>query len=165
MYLFSDLKRPDCNQNMFENIVSNIKNKSFRVSDSLSVESLKGKTSRFSETVCNFGSTLIHKTNSLSSYLSVDQFINKKDVIVNDEYAKTSMSTPNLVHNIPNGIQSEMRWPTVINNKSDYVIYNPMAEDEYDDDDIVNRFVRVINVEEETPPHRRYAVSVFTILV
>lgn len=145
---------------MFENIVANIKNKSFRVSDSLSVESLKGKTSRFSETVYNLGSTLIHKTNSLSSYLSVDQFINKKDVIVNDEYAKTSMSTPNLVHSIPNGIQSG--WPTVINNKTNYVIYNPMAEDDYDDDDdIVNRFVRVINVEEETPPHRRYAVSSF----
>lgn len=137
---------------MFENLVINFKNKSAIVSDSLSVESLKGKTSRLSDSLFTLRTSIIHKTHSLSSYLTSEH--------CTKETTKTSSSAPNLNENTfrPNQRQNDLVWPTLIKNKVEYVSYNPVAD--VDDDveqNIVDRFVRVINIEDETPTSRSRA--------
>uniref|UniRef100_A0A1B6CT13 Schwannomin interacting protein 1 C-terminal domain-containing protein n=1 Tax=Clastoptera arizonana TaxID=38151 RepID=A0A1B6CT13_9HEMI len=130
---------------MFENIVTNLKNKSSLVSDS--VESLKGKTSSLSNSLFSIKTNLIHKTHSLSSYLTNDHFGNKP--------TKTSTSAPNLNDNSckSNEKQNDLLWPTLKNNKVEYVSYNPVATDDDDDleSNIVDRFVRVVSFDEDRP--------------
>lgn len=76
------------------------------------------------------------KTNSLSSYFLHQQ---------NQEPQKTSFSTPNLMnHNKINKAESSSRYT----NRSEYIQFNPIAD--YDEEEnIVDRFTRVITIDED----------------
>lgn len=136
---------------MFENIFSNFKTTSSKITDSMSVASLKDKTSKISESLYNIGHSFMHKTNSLSSYLSNNQ--------CNDNPSnRTSFSTPNLINNKENGLKTSTH---IHNNRVDYVQFNPIADFEDVEDDIVDKFVRVVNIEEDRHSlNRQYSFRV-----
>ena len=131
---------------MFENFVTNIKTGSARITESLSVENLKSKTTKLSETLDNLKTTVINKTNSLSSYLS-------EAVDIRDGPTKT-ISTPNL-----NGAYVRSRisdhnlmWPVLVENQMRWVNYQPSYDDDEDsviEPDIIDKFVRVVNMGDE----------------
>ncbi|KAG8266775.1 identical protein binding [Homalodisca vitripennis] len=116
---------------MFENILSNFKTKSTKVSESLSVESFKEKTSRISESFSNIRCNLMNKTNSLSSYFLTTQ----------------NTDGPNkTAHKIND---TDLFSPTSQNSRLEYILFNPIADCDDAEDDIVDRFVRVINIDED----------------
>lgn len=131
---------------MFESFVSNIRSHSNRLTNSLSMENFKLKAS---ETLDNLKSNLTDTTNSISLYF-------------NDEQPRKgpskTISTPNL--NKFCNDKTNLKWPVLVDNKMvwiDYETYqNELAEDD-EEPDIVDRFVRVISVndDERTNCNRR----------
>lgn len=123
---------------MFESFVSNIRSHSNRLTNSLSMENFKLKAS---ETLDNLKSNLTDTTNSISLYFN--------DVHPRKGPSKT-ISTPNL--NKFCNDRTNLKWPVLVDNKMvwiDYETYqNELAEDD-EEPDIVDRFVRVISVNDD----------------
>ncbi|KAL1123708.1 hypothetical protein AAG570_001481 [Ranatra chinensis] len=122
---------------MFENLIANLRTGSSRITESLSVEGLKQKTGRLSETLDNLRCSVFNKTNSLSSYLSEV----KGDP---GRRTKTSRSTPNLNQQVVRRMDLEegvarMEW------------HRPPTYEECDppEPDIIDRFVRVVNTNDD----------------
>lgn len=131
---------------MFESILTNFKSKSSKVSDS--VGSLKGTTSKISESFSQIRCNLMHKTNSLSSYFS------NRNHLQNGDSNHYSHSTPNLIQNkvkktLPVLLVSSGNRPIYQNNFQEFIHFNPISDSEELDNNIVDRFVRVINVEDD----------------
>lgn len=141
---------------MFESILTNFKSKSSKVSDS--VGSLKGTTSKISESFSQIRCNLMHKTSSLSSYFS------NRNHLQNGDSKNYSHSTPNLT---PNKVKKTVplvgsgNRPIYQNNFQEFIHFNPISDSEELDNNIVDRFVRVINVEEDhTNLCRKYSFRV-----
>lgn len=134
---------------MFENIFSNIKTHSAKMSNSLSIDNLKEHTARLAESIDVLKTKVQVGSSRVGAYL-----LSQRDVDV--EPARPSESYVHL-EDVKDPQMS--RWLT------------PGSVDE-DEDSIVDRFIRVITIEDEdnscqvqnTPPpaHRRRRVSLFT---
>lgn len=119
---------------MFENLFTNIKNQTSKVSNSF--ENLRDKTSKLSESV-----KAKLQSNSVSTYL------NQKDDKTSD-YAKTNYLSPR-ASDFKNKGQSHLDWPVLIDHvdviQNEYYISD---DEEVQSDDIVDRFIKVITIDD-----------------
>lgn len=139
---------------MFESFVANLKsqtNKGFPNP----VETIKGKKNRLSETFSSLKSSIILKTNSLSTYLSPE--LPRSDSL-------KACSTPNLksdeIYKTKKyNLSLDKRKCFIKNGKSDCTLnYNDVNPD-YEDCNVVDKFIRVINAEDENPQSPVFRVS------
>ncbi|PNF23412.1 hypothetical protein B7P43_G10600 [Cryptotermes secundus] len=120
---------------MFEDIISNIKAHSAKVSEALTLENLRAHTLRFTD---NFDSLKVQTTK------------------LSDNIVTTlKKSAPRYYADSKAQGKHELKWPVLVDNKMQWVTF-PMnagnisnCDDE--DEDIVERFIRVISLDEEKP--------------
>lgn len=142
---------------MFENIFSNFKSKSSKVSDSVSV---KGTGARFSESLSQIRCNLMNKTNSLSSYFT--NIHSRNDSSSNRLNTNDNFTSKPGFNNKSNNFDKS----TFLHcNRVEYVHFNPLADSEdsfdLDESSIVDRFVRVINIDEDRQSlNRKYSFRV-----
>lgn len=143
---------------MFESIFTNFKSKSSKVSDSVGLGSIKGTTTKLSESFSQIRCNFMHKTSSLSSYFS------NRNHLQNGDANHYSHSTPNLIQNkvkkpilqvpVDSGITCHSSF-------QEFIHFNPISDSDDLDNNIVDRFVRVINVEDDhTNFSRKYSFRV-----
>lgn len=120
---------------MFEDIISNIKAHSAKVSDALSLENLRAQTSRFTDNFDN----LKAQTTKLS-----ENIVTTLKKSAPRYYADSNVQG-----------KHELKWPVLVDNKMQWVTFpknagNILNSDD-EDEDIVERFIRVISLDEEKP--------------
>lgn len=111
---------------MFENIITNIKSRSSKMSSSLSIDNLKEHTARLAESIDVLKSRVQLGSSRVGAYL-----ISQRDVD-----ADPVRSTDNYVH------LEDVKDPQM----SSWSRPGPVDEDE---DNIVDRFIRVITIEDD----------------
>jgi hypothetical protein len=133
---------------MFEDIISNIKAHSAKVSESLSLENLRAQTSRFSD---NFDSLKVQTTKLSENIVTTLKKSAPRYLLVSqsDEPENHSLNTDSNIQG-----KRELKWPVLVDNKMQWVTLPTDAgnvSNSDDEDDIVERFIRVISVDEEKP--------------
>jgi hypothetical protein len=123
---------------MFEDIISNIKAHSAKVSEALSLENLRAQTLRLTD---NFDSLKIQTTKLSENIVTALKKSAPRDSSDSNVAGKHELKWPVLVDN-------KMQWVTFPRNAGN-VLSGGGGDDE--DEDIVERFIRVISVDEEKP--------------
>lgn len=128
---------------MFESIVSNLKSHSFRLTESISLDNIKLKAS---ESLDNLKSNIPELTGSVSMYF-------------NKPHNSPSKNTPSPILKKDSIFQNKpiLKWPVLVNNQTvwvDYDTYQNELEEEEEEYDIVDRFVRVISLGEDDYTNR-----------
>jgi hypothetical protein len=133
---------------MFDDILCNIKAHSAKVTESLSLENLRVRTSRLSD---NFDSLKTHTTKLSESILTTLKKSAPRYLLVHQsDEPQTSI--------LPADANAQgkhaLKWPILVDNKMQWVTLstdtgNTPNTDDDDDEDIVERFIRVISVDEE----------------
>lgn len=124
---------------MFESFVSSLKSHSYRLTESISIDNFKLKAS---ETLDNLRSNIADKTGNISVYFN--------DIQSKNGPSRT-VSTPNFKKISNENRKPTLKWPVLINNQMVWVDYDTY-QNELEEDlepDIVDRFVRVITIDEE----------------
>jgi hypothetical protein len=120
---------------MFEDIVSNFKAHSAKVSEALSLENLRAQTLRLTD---NFDSLKV-QTTKLSENI----------------VATLKKSGPRYSADSNAQGKYELKWPVLVDNKMQWVTFPTNAGNvlngDGEDEDIIERFIRVISVDEEKP--------------
>ncbi|KAK9510431.1 hypothetical protein O3M35_005221 [Rhynocoris fuscipes] len=132
---------------MFENWVSTFKNKSNRITGSLSVENFKLKTS---ETLDNIKSSLYVKTSGITSYFNGTQ---------GSLPPPKTTSTPNLnLNHVKNRENQRLKWPVLVDNKMVWVEYdkqhNSLEVDNDLEQNVVDNIIRVITIDDNSNNRR-----------
>ncbi|PSN35611.1 hypothetical protein C0J52_24479 [Blattella germanica] len=144
---------------MFEDILSNIKAHSAKVTESLSLENLRAQTTKFSDNFDNLkaqttkisGNIVTTLKKNAPRYLLVPQ---------NDTEPHNACTNLSPTSNCDSFSKRELKWPVLVDNKMQWVTIPSNVnngEGEEDEEDIVERFIRVITVDDEKPNvvHRR----------
>lgn len=131
---------------MFEDILSNIKAHSAKVSGTLSFENLRQGTARLSD---NFDSLKIQTTRLSESIATTLKKSTPRYLLVH----KSDEPQTSCLHAVANAQgERDLKWPVLVDNKMQWISLSTDTEntpDTDDDDDIVERFIRVISVDEE----------------
>jgi hypothetical protein len=132
---------------MFEDILSNIKAHSAKVSESLSLENLRVRTSRLSD---NFDALKTHTTKlSESIVTTLKKSAPRYMLVQQSDEPQTSF----LPADASAQGKRELKWPILLDNKMQWITLSTDTENfpngDDDDEDIVERFIRVISVDEE----------------
>ena len=130
---------------MFEDILTNIKAHSAKVTESLSLENLRAQGSKLTDNFDNLkaqtskisGNIITTLKKSTPRYLLVSQ---------NDDSPTQLVS-----ENCNSPAKRELKWPVLVDNKMQWVTIPQRGASVEDEDDIVERFIRVISVEDEKP--------------
>lgn len=124
---------------MFENWLSTFKNKSNRITGSMSVENFKLKTS---ETLDNIKTSLFEKTNGITSYFKETQ---------SSLPPPKTISTPNLNLDNVKQFDKRLKWPVLVDNKMVWVEYdkqhNSLEVDNDLEQNVVDNIIRVITID------------------
>ena len=131
---------------MFEGILSNIKAHSAKVSETLSFENLRQGTARLSD---NFDSLKTQTTRLSESIVTTLKKSTPHYLLVHKSEPQTSC-----LHAVKNAQgERELKWPVLVDNKMQWISLSTDKENtpnnDDDDEDIVDRFIRVISVDEE----------------
>lgn len=131
---------------MFDDILSNIKAHSAKVSGTLSFENLRQETARLSD---NFDSLKTQTTRLSESIVTTLKKSAPRYLLVH----KSDEPQTSCLHAVGNAQgECELKWPVLVGNKMQWISLSTDTEktpDTDDDDDIVERFIRVISVDEE----------------
>jgi hypothetical protein len=144
---------------MFEDILSNIKAHSAKLSESLTgLGNLRVQTTRFTDNFDTFKAQTTKLSeniftalkNSSTRYLQVPQ---------GDESEPLSLPADSNSQG-----KRELKWPVLVDNKMRWITFLPatgsIPNTDDDDEDIVERFIRVISVDEEKPVTQvRYVIT------
>jgi hypothetical protein len=130
---------------MFEDILSNIKAHSAKVSESLTLENLRVRTSRLSD---NFDSLKTHTTKLSENIVTTLRKSAPRYLLVqqSDEPQTSVLPADANVQG-----KRELKWPVLVDNKMQWITFSTDTESipNTDEEDIVERFIRVISVDEE----------------
>uniref|UniRef100_A0A023F2E1 Putative rho-associated protein kinase 1 n=1 Tax=Triatoma infestans TaxID=30076 RepID=A0A023F2E1_TRIIF len=132
---------------MFENWVSTFRNKSNRITGSISVENFKLKTS---ETLDNIKTSLFEKTNGITAYFRETQ---------GSLPPPKTTSTPNLnLNNVKQTENQRLKWPILVDNKMVWVEYdkqhNSLEVDNDLEENVVDNIIRVITIDDNSNNRR-----------
>jgi hypothetical protein len=133
---------------MFEDILSNIKAHSAKVSESLSLENLRVQTSRFSD---NFSSIKAQTTKLSENIVTTLKKSAPRYLLApqSDDAEARLLPTDSLAQG-----KRELKWPVLVDNKMQWVTLPTDTGNVHntdDEEDIVERFIRVISLDEEKP--------------
>ena len=130
---------------MFEDILTNIRAHSAKVTESLSLENLRAQSTKLSD---NFGN-LKAQTSKFSGNIVTTL---KKSA---PRYLLVSQNDDTQIKVQPGSGDSlakrELKWPILVDNKMQWVTIPQSADNFEDEDDIVERFIRVITVDDDKP--------------
>lgn len=142
---------------MFEDIFSNIKAHSAKLSESLTVlGNLRVQTTRFAD---NFDSLKAQTTKFSENIVTTLKKSSPRYLLVPQSDKPVSHVLP-ADRNAPE--KRELKWPVLVDNRMRWVTFPPSTGNipNTDDEDIVERFIRVISVDEEKPVTQvRYLIT------
>lgn len=132
---------------MFEDILSNIKAHSAKLSESLtSLGNMRVQTTRFTD---NFGSLKTQTTKLTENIVTTLKKSPRYLIPQSDEPESRVLPTDSNSQG-----KRELRWPVLVNNRMQWITFPQNTENVPnidDDEDIVERFIRVISLDEEKP--------------
>jgi hypothetical protein len=144
---------------MFEDILSNIKAHSAKLSESLtSMGNLREQTTRFTD---NFDSLKAQTTKLSENIVTTLKKSSPRYLLVSQSDESESRLLP--TDSYAQG-KRELKWPVLVDNRMQWITIPPNTGNipsTDDDEDIVERFIRVISLDEEKPVTQvRYLITV-----
>ncbi|CAG2060685.1 unnamed protein product, partial [Timema podura] len=131
---------------MFEGIMTNLKTNSKKVSESLNFENLRSQGTRFSENL----DIMKSKTSRFSETILTTLKSTRVPPYLSSRYESNENISKSLgqYNTKDSGGRLELKWPVLVDNNMKWITRLPKTKSE-EEEDIVDRFIRVISVDED----------------
>nr|CAD7451843.1 unnamed protein product [Timema tahoe] len=131
---------------MFEGIMTNLKTNSKKVSESLNFENLRSHGTRFSENL----DIIKSKTSRFSETILTTLKSTRVPPYLSSRYESNENISKSLgqYNTKDSGGRRELKWPVLVDNNMKWITRLPKTKSE-EEEDIVDRFIRVISVDED----------------